>query len=820
MSLEEYFKKRDFATTPEPKGTIPNEDGRLRFVIQRHQATRLHYDLRLEMQGTLKSWAVPKGPSLNPEDKRLAIQTEDHPLQYLTFQGTIPKGNYGAGEMKIWDEGTYQGAGGIDKKQLLQQFVDGNLKIEFFGKRIRGVFALVRTGRGGKGNQWLLIKKTDEHATELKYEAENFAPSTEVEKPREPKVKSLQPTDAIKPMLATAAKKIFNDPNWIYELKWDGYRMIANVKDGEVELYSRNGISFNSKFPRLVRDLEQIPHNVILDGEVVVVDKKGIPDFQKLQNYDETTLGELRFYVFDMLFLNGMEMTGLPLLQRKSLIEEVVEDTYHTFYCEHMEGMGSTFFKRAVDAGMEGVIAKKADSTYTPGYRSDKWLKIKSVESTEAIICGYTESDAGGGFGSLILGMYKDEKLTYIGNCGSGFSAAKHKELLEKFRPLEIEESPFEKTINLKGRKAHWLNPQLICEVNFTEWTKTGNMRHPVFKGIRNDKTLPEITGEKVVEEPTKQNEPAAISSGTGSSKAGHLEIGGIQVPFTNLDKIYWPESGYRKFDLIDYYLHVSDLILPYLKDRPENLHRHPNGINSTGFYQKDNEGILPDWIETVNIHSKSSEKNIEYMLCQKEATLLYMANLGCIEINPWNSRIGSLENPDFTVIDIDPTDKNTFEQVIEVAQAAKEVLDKAGIEGYCKTSGSSGIHIYLPLGAKYSYEEARDFTKLLCYFIHEMLPDFTSMERNVRKRKDKIYLDFLQNRRGQTLAAPYCVRPKPGATVSAPLLWKEVKSGLQLQDFTIKTMPKRIKTMPDPFTGVLGEGIDMEAALVKLNED
>ncbi|UJH92822.1 non-homologous end-joining DNA ligase [Antarcticibacterium sp. 1MA-6-2] len=499
MSLEEYFKKRDFSTTPEPKGTIPSGEGQLRFVIQRHQATRLHYDLRLEMQGTLKSWAVPKGPSMNPLDKRLAIQTEDHPIQYLTFEGTIPKGNYGAGIMEIWDQGTFEGTGGISQKEMLDQLINGDLKLTFFGKRIKGTFALVKTARGEKGNQWLLIKKTDDFSTDLKYDAEDFAPSKKIDPPEKPKerfVKTLQPTEAIKPMMATATKEVFNDPDWIYELKWDGYRMIANVKDGKVELHSRNAISYNTKFARLVRDLEQIPHNVILDGEVVVVDKKGIPDFQKLQNYDHTTLGELRFYVFDMLYLNGMNMMDLPLIQRKSLIEEVIEDTYHTFYCEHMEGMGSAFFQRAVDAGLEGVIAKKADSVYTPGYRSEKWLKIKAVQSTEAIICGYTDSESNS-FKSLILGMYKDEKLTYIGNCGSGFSAAKQKELIKKFRKLEVDDNPFGETINLKGRKPNWMRPELICEVEYTEITNSGHLRHPVFKGLREDKTVQEITKRK-----------------------------------------------------------------------------------------------------------------------------------------------------------------------------------------------------------------------------------------------------------------------------------------------------------------------------------
>ncbi|WP_373055557.1 DNA ligase D [Zunongwangia sp. H14] len=806
MSLEDYIKKRDFSKTPEPGGDISNEN-QGRFVIQRHKATRLHYDLRLEMEGVLKSWAVPKGPSMNPSDKRLAIQTEDHPIKYLNFHGTIPKGNYGAGEMTIWDEGEYHSAEASGDKDLVEQLKKGNLKISFSGKRIKGEFALVHT-RGGKDNQWLLIKKKDEFSTDLNYDAEAYAPSEEKKKP---KVRKLNPEDPVRPMLATSTKEIFNDPEWIYELKWDGYRLIANIDNGNVKIHSRNGISYNSKFPNLVKDLEQVQQDVILDGEVVVLDKNGMPVFQELQNYDSTTKGALRFYVFDMLYLNGHSMLELPLLERKSLIPDVLEETNISLYCDHVEGMGSAFYKKAIDAGMEGVIAKKADSTYTPGYRTEHWLKIKAMESQEAIICGYTESDKDSSvFRSLILGLLENNKLKYIGNCGTGFSHAEQKELLEQLKALETEENPFEKKINLKGRKPVWVRPELICEIKFSEWTKSGNMRHPSFKGLRQDKNITEIHKEKKTTNPEE-----APETEIGSNQ---LEIGGIPVSFTNLEKVYWPESGYRKYDLIDYYLQVSEYMMPYLKDRPQNLHRHPNGINQTGFYQKDNEGLLEDWVETVKIFSKHNNRDIEYMLCQNEATLLYMANLGCIEINPWNSRIGCLENPDYTVIDIDPTDKNTFEEVIEVAQAVKEVLDKAKIEGFCKTSGSSGIHVYIPLGAEYTYEEARDFTKLLCYFVQEKTGKLTSMERAVKSRKGKIYLDFLQNRRGQTLAAPYCVRPKKGATVSAPLKWEEVKKGLKLSDFNIKNMPERIEKEGDLFKGVLGKGIDMGEVLERLN--
>ena len=806
MALDEYIKKRNFSKTPEPDAAYEKNKGRLRFVIQRHRATRLHYDLRLEMEGVLKSWAVPKGPSMNPGDKRLAIMTEDHPIKYLTFHGTIPKGNYGAGEMSIWDEGTYEAMGGGDEAELLKMLKKGDLKITFSGTKIKGSFALVHTRRGGeKDNQWLLIKKNDEFSTDLSYDAENLSEHFEHEK-----LKKLEVTELIKPMLATKAPQIFNKANWIYELKWDGYRALANIQKGKVDFYSRNGISFKAKFKEIHEHLKAIPHDVILDGEVVALDENGKPVFQKLQNYPKEPSGELRYYVFDLLFLNGHNIMHLPLTERKSLIPEVIEDIPQVYYCDHVESMGKVFFEQAVAMGMEGVIAKKADSPYIPGSRSDKWLKIKAFESQEALICGYTDSDKGGLFGSLILGMYRDEELVYIGNCGTGFSEQDKKDLYEKFQPLVTNVKPFKKKPALKGRIPTWLIPELICEVKFSEWTRSGNMRHPSFKGLRMDKLPQEVTKEKTAKIPRKK--PVAKKEGD------FLEIGGISVPISNLEKIYWPESGLRKYDLIDYYLQISDAILPFLKNRPQNLHRHPNGILEEGFYQKDTAGIFPHWLESAKIFSRHNNREIEYILCQNEASLIYMANLGCIEINPWNSRVENLLHPDFTVIDIDPSEKTTFEQVIEVTQAAKEVLDKAKIVGYPKTSGSSGIHIYIPLGARYTYDEARDFTKILCYFIQEKLPGITSMERNVKKRKGKIYLDFLQNRKGQTLAAPYCARPKPGATVSAPLEWKEVKHGLDMNDFTIKTMPQRIDEKPDLFKAVLGEGIDIEKALEALS--
>jgi len=809
MSLKEYFKKRDFESTPEPKGGKPEEDDQLRFVIQRHHASRLHYDLRLELHGTLKSWAVPKGPSMNPADKRLAIQTEDHPIDYLYFEGNIPKGNYGAGNMIIWDTGTYQAAYGKSFSDLQKQFAQGNLKLELHGKKVRGTFSLVKTNRGEAGNQWLFMKKKDEFSTDQPYDSEEYID-----------YKSGDGGEAIapgfyKPMLATKAEAIFNKPGWIYELKWDGYRALASIQQGKVHLYSRNGISFKDKFSYIYDNLKNIPHDVVLDGEIVSLNEEGVSVFQSLQNYPKVREGELRYYVFDMLYLNGHDITSLTLTERKSLIPDVIDGIESVFYCDHVEGMGSVFYQKAIDLGMEGVIAKKAGGTYHPGIRTESWLKIKAHESQEVIICGYTTSkDGGGGFGSLILGVFEGDQLRYIGNCGSGFDSETIRLLLGLFEPLRIEESPFHERINLKGRKPLWVKPELICEVKFSEWTKSGHMRHPVYKGLRTDKNPLEIEKESKTETPKQK-----AKNKSGSGGGGILEVDGVEVPVSNLDKVYWPQEKYTKFDLINYYLQVGETMLPYLLDRPQNMHRHPEGINGQGFYHKDTSGIFPHWIETLKVHSKSKEDSIEYLLCQNEATLLYMANLGCIEINPWISRKGSLESPDFTVIDLDPSSKNTFEEVIEVAQAVKEVLDMGEVKGYCKTSGSSGLHIYLPLEPGYSYDEARDFTKLLCYYVQELVPDLTSMERSVKKRNDKIYLDFMQNRKGQTLAAPYCVRPKPGATVSTPLEWEEVKSGLKMKDFTIHTVPDRIEEIGDLFKGLLKDNNNIELILSKLSE-
>lgn len=811
MTLEKYKQKRNFKKTPEPKGRKLKKSNTLHFSIQRHEARRLHYDLRLEMEGVLKSWAVPKGPSQNPDDKRLAMMTEDHPMDYMTFEGIIPKGNYGAGRVIVWDKGTYEHAEGKSEKELLRDLEKGNLKINFFGEKIRGHFALVKMHDDArKDNQWLMIKKKDEHAVEDPYNSEDFVDDF-YKKKDEPLVVKLN--EFIKPMMAKKTSGAFDNPGWIFELKWDGYRTIASNLEDKTQLYSRNGLSFTEKYKPVTEGFRHIHHQVILDGEIVVLDNEGRPQFQLLQNYQSEAGGELRYYVFDILHLNGHDTMDLPLKERKSLIPEVIEGAPHFWYCDHVEGMGTAFFNRAAEAGMEGIIAKKGDSTYRPGTRTDNWLKIKTLERQEAIICGFTQGKGNRKyFGSLILGIYDNGHLKYAGNCGGGFNEKLLQEVFELLEPLVIDKSPFDKKINLKGNKPAWVKPELICEVAFAEWTQSGHMRQPVFKGMRSDKPSSEVKKEETTSPPENKSVPHPAGN-------EQLEIDGIPVHFSNLEKLYWPDESIRKYDLIEYYLSVSEYVIPYLKDRPQNLHRHPEGIKNKGFFHKDTGEIMPYWIETIKVFSESNKKDIHYMICQNTASLLYMANLGCIEINPWHSRKDDLVMPDYTIIDLDPGEKRNFDDVIETAQAVKEALDRGKITGFCKTSGSRGLHIYIPLGARYDYNQARDFAKLICYTVHDMLPGLTSMDRDPRKRKDKIYLDYLQNRRSQTLAAPYCLRPKPGAPASAPLEWKEVKKGLNKMDFNIHTMLKRIQKKGDLFKGILEQGIDIEKSLEQFDK-
>jgi len=875
MGLAKYKDKRNFQDTPEPDTAVEKTGSKLTFVIQRHAASHLHYDFRLEMEGVLKSWAVPKGPSMKAGEKRLAMMVEDHPLAYGKFYGEIPKGNYGAGTVEIWDYGTYEPMENPDKKEpeklLLAQLKKGDIKFTMHGKYLKGSFALVKMKTDEKGNSWLLIKKKDKYDVES-YDIESLKPliskkkagnpkknirskpnvaiDTEESSAKKTKIKQKKlgmVWDKIKqPMLAKLSEELIDNPDWIYEAKYDGYRAIAKIDKQKVEMLSRNGHSFNQKYAPLVKELETISEEVVLDGEVVIEDTKGISNFQMLQNFDTTRKGELKFYVFDILFLNGHQLTGLPLAQRKELLDAFFEK--YTFKnilkSEAVTGKGEKLYKKLSAKGYEGIIAKEADSLYFPGKRSESWLKIKTSMMQEAVICGFTPpQNSRKHFGSLILGLYEDSKLKYIGNCGTGFTDASLKELHEELEKNITAKSPFAEKINntrLRG-KPTWVKPKLVCNVKFQGWTQEGHMRIPVFMGLRDDKKPEEVMREKAEKKTTgnrQQPEPVGPSRDltdrgahkktkptpkrSNINKADENEkiisYGRKKVKVTNLNKIYWPKENITKGELIDYYQRIAPYILPYIKNRPLSLNRHPNGIEGQSFYQKDmNVEQIPSWAKTVQIYSKSNDANIDYLICNDEATLIYMINLGCIEINPWHSRYQKEDMPDYLMMDLDPGDIG-FKHVVDTALTIKDICDELDIPCFCKTSGATGLHIFIPLAAKYTYDEVKTFAELLATLTHQRLPKTTSIERSVAKRKDKIYVDFLQNRKGQTIASVYSARPKEGATVSAPLLWEEVNHQLTPKMFTIFNIEERIKKVGDLWEGVLDKGISLEKVLKKID--
>ncbi|MBS1594472.1 MAG: DNA ligase D [Bacteroidetes bacterium] len=661
-------------------------------------------------------------------------------------------------------------------------------------------------------------------------------------------------------MLATLGSEAFDSPDWIYEPKYDGYRTLA-LCDGQggVQLYSRNLLSFDEVYAPVREQLESIKYPCLLDGEVVVENSKGRSDFQLLQQYNKTRQGNLKYYVFDLLSLDGKDLTRLTLLQRKELLEKLLskQKFKDIIYSKHIEEHGIRYLKEAARRGWEGIMAKRADSIYQIDKRSKDWIKLKITQEEEAVIGGFTmPQGARIHFGSLLLGAYTTEgELIYTGNCGTGFNDETLRELFDKFQPLLTDRSPFANEVKRPGGRIQWLKPKLVCQVKFTEWTDENSMRHPVYMGLRIDKKPKEVIREKpadmkkvtakatkkmpvkaavkkavkapakkaakagtkttVKARPSDKSKDAEPGPATGKeSKATEVKVGRAVLKLTNAQKLYWPDEGITKGEMVQYYSDIAPFILPYLKDRPQSLHRFPNGIHGPSFYQKDQDTAqIPSWLRSEKVYSESNKEEIDYLICNDRETLMYMANLGCIEIHPWNSRIGHLDNPDWLVIDLDPDD-NKFTEVVEVAKATKKVFDQLGMDCYAKTSGATGIHIFAPLDARYEYDVARNFAQLVARQVHTLVPDTTSLERQPKNRKGKIYIDYLQNSKGQTLAAPYSLRPRPGATVSTPLDWSEVNNKLDPRTFTMKNILKRLDKKGDLWQGVLSKGNDLKKAL------
>lgn len=870
----------------------------LRFVVQLHDASHLYYAFRLEMDGVLKSWAIPKGPTIDPATKRLAMIVEDHPLTYQKFEGIIPEGSYGAGTVMIWDEGTYEplnikGSRKTQEKAMLEELKEGSIKVVLHGKKLKGEVALVRTkGRGE--NSWLYIKHRDEFAgtaditkknksvksektlkqiaTSSKniYEEKIVQPGSTAKdhvvaenkkgkaKSKKEEAKGLKAEavvdvnamirkgkkapfpKTISPMLATLVNEPFDEPGWIYEIKWDGYRAISLINKKDVQLISRNNKSFNEKFYPIYNAVKAWHIQAVADGEIVVINKKGISDFSSLQGWRSEADGDLVYYVFDLLWLDGYDLTKLSLKQRREILQSILPDDSSIRMSENFETSAAEFLEAAKQLGVEGIIAKKADSEYTIGERTKDWLKIKVNKRHEVVIGGFTNNEGSGkAFSSLLVGVYENGKLEYTGKIGTGFNDKQQREMMKQFKPLVSSKCPFTfvPDVNKPSRfrpnppkaTATWLQPKLVCEVSYAEITQDGVMRHPSFEGMREDKSAKSVTREKalpvekVIEEEKEFSEKKLFVPSKDKDRKTLLNpkdetqvrtVNGHELKFTNLSKVFWPKEKYTKRDMINYYYQVAAYILPYLKDRPQSLNRFPHGIDGESFYQKDVTGKVPDWLKTFPYHTREENADKNYMICTDEAGVLFMANLGCIEMNPWNSTIKKPDHPTWCILDLDPDTKNTFEQVIQTAQVVKQVFDSLGVPSYCKTSGSTGMHIYIPLGAKYTYDECQLFGKLVATQVHNELPAFTSIERLTRNRKGKLYIDYLQNRPKATLAAPYSLRPKPGATVSMPLHWEEVKKGLALKDFTIENAVARIKNEGDIFKPVIGKGIDLKKVL------
>jgi bifunctional non-homologous end joining protein LigD len=822
MSLEEYKRKRVFTRTPEPPAAVTEGAGN-RFFIQRHSARRLHYDLRLEMDGVLKSWALPNGPTLDPAMKRLAVLVEDHPLDYGSFEGTIPAGNYGAGKVILWDRGTYEMLG---EKSPVEQWKAGDLKIRFHGQKLLGEFALVRTNRSG-GKDWLLIKKKDfavrpgwNPEDDIRSVLQGPADLSSIEGAMEAEMPV-----KLEPMLATLGSSLPKGTDWLFEVKWDGYRSLCFIDNGKVRMLSRRGNVMDKQFPEVAAALPKAirAQSAILDGEVVALDENGIPSFQLLQNrtgmHKSIKGGKpsaLNFFAFDLLYLDGFDLRKVALIDRRQLLQSIVLPDETIRYSDHFPGKGSELMEAVKEKGLEGIVAKHARSRYE-SRRSQEWIKIKVTQQQDFVICGYVLGEREP-FGALVLGYYKDKKLVYAGNVGSGFTQQSLKSTFEKIEPL-ITKKPTLSGVPKEIGAVTWVQPDLVCVVKFGSWTDDERLRAPVFLGLRMDaspkETVRETASAPVEPETQSKVETEALLPADATELT--LTIQRRTLKFTNLKKVFYPADGYTKRDLINFYAAVADLLVPHLKDRPLSLKRYPDGIEKEFFFQKAAAASFPEWLRTEDIPT-DEKSSTRMVIADDKASVLYLANLGCIDQNPWMSRFESLENPDFVLIDLDPYHCG-FDRIVETAQLVREKLELIGLQGYPKTTGGDGMHVYIPLEPHYTYAQSRAFAEVLARWLASERTDLFTTPRTVASReKGKVYFDWMQNAEGKTISAPYVPRAYPGAPVATPLAWDEVRPGLKPQQFHIGNVLRRFERVGDLFTGVLKKPQKLDVALEKLS--
>ena len=837
-ALSTYRAKRAFDQTPEPGGLGPKpqpKPGGL-LIVHMHDATRLHWDLRLEMDGVLKSWAVPKGPSANPADKRLAVKVEDHPLEYGDFEGIIPEGNYGAGTVIVWDRGVW-----VPLEDVREGFEKGKLLFELKGYKLRGRWTLIKLKKTEK--EWLLIKERDEYVSTEPYTNESVLSGLTNDELRnakaraEPIKKELEKLGAPKRalrvedtelMLAETREEPFSRDGWVFEVKLDGYRMRAASQDGAPILYSRKGLEYTESFPEIARAVKAIPfEGVILDGELVVLNEAGRPSFNMLQARARLGAREAKraaiespatLYVFDLLAFGGYDLRKLPLVARKAILQKVLPQTGPLRYSEHFEKNGEALYEQVVRLGLEGIMAKKADSPYRSG-RSADWLKIRADRMDDFVVVGFTKpKGARGGFGSLHVGAYQDGKLIYCGRAGSGFSGDQLDEIGAKLQALVRRTPPCEPPPGgalPQGPEHSWVEPQLICDVRYKEITKDGLLRQSVFVRFRDDKkpedvVMPTEKGARSTEQGAKDEEATMLPAPRSVLR---------EVKFSNLDKVFWPAEKYTKGDLIEYYRSMAPWLLPYLKDRPVVLTRYPDGIDGKSFYQKDAPGFVPEWIQTIPIWSEDTQRDIQYFVCNDVETLVYLVNLGTIPLHMWMSRIEDLTKPDWCLIDLDPKDA-PFAHVLTLAKTMRTLCEEVEMPAFIKTTGKSGLHIMLPLGRQLSYAQCLQLAMLFARLVTDQHPDIATTQRTISKREGKVYVDAFQNRAGQLMVAPYSVRPSPGAPVSMPIEWDEVGGKLHNSNFTIANALKRMQKLGhDPVVKVIELKPKLMGVLERLNK-
>jgi len=757
--LREYERKRARGRTPEPFGADTSSGGDPIFVVQRHDARRLHYDFRLERDGALASWAVPKGIPREPGQRHLAVHVEDHPLEYATFEGEIPAGQYGAGTVEIWDRGTYE---------LLEEKKDGGLTVRLAGERLRGTWTLVPAKLDGNEKNWLLLRKQDDESPAL---AKTKGPE-------------------YVPMLATLAPEVPRGEGWLYEVKWDGYRAIARVAGGETTLTSRRGNDLTGRFADVARAIARAVRtpDCVLDGEVCALDEEGRSSFSVMQQGK----GPLVYYAFDLLEVDGEQLLELPLRERRTRLAELLDPRDGTVRPSEAFDDGEALYEAAQEQGLEGVIAKRADSRYQPGRRTGDWLKVKTHGRQEFVIAGYTKGQGrrSGRLGSLVLAVNRGGELHYAGNCGTGFTEAEIEKLMGKLRPLERATPPFAvvpKMPKVKKSDVVWVTPKLVCEVEFAEWTHDGRLRAPSYKGLREDKTPAEVRREQPLET--------------------EIRRGRRTLRLSNLDKLFWPEEGITKGDLLAYYREVGPALLPHLRDRPFTMKRYPDGWQGKHFFQKDAPSHMPEWIPSETYRSTSREtrqkRTIRYPLVNDELALLWMVNMGCIDMNTWYSRVDRPERPDWVLFDLDPSPDVGFREVVQVALLVKEVLDALGLAGFPKTSGADGFHVLVPVERRSTYDDTREFAEIVAGTLARTHRGLVTTEWAKAKRRG-VLIDANQNGEGKTIASAYSVRPRAGAPVSTPLRWDEVSEELDPLDFTMEVVLGRVEREGDLFEGVL----------------